>query len=439
MSTYSQILSSNTTTRPLTDSSEITSVRSGPAPSVLHVLDHSWPVLSGYAIRSRNLISAQRRAGHSIRVLTGPLHELDDASSTDLVMDDVPYMRTPIEGRFAHTALQKRWPLLREHHVVRALRTRIVEIVSRHPVDVIHSHSPALCGLAALQAARMRRIPLVYEIRAFWEDAASSNAKPASLLRNHLTYQLETYVARNANAVAAIAKPMLQDLEARGIAADRLFHAPNGVDAGRFVPQQRDEQLARELQLADRPVLGFLGSLYRYEGLSWLVEAAAQLRSRGCNFGILIVGRGEDQPAIAKAISETNAGAFVRCIENVPHDQIARYYSIIDIAVYPRRSLRLTELVTPLKPLEAMAFGKAVLASSVGGIRELVESERTGLLFKPESVSEFCAQAERLLSSKTLRCALAQQGRDFVVKERDWSRLAQRYRRMYDFAQQARH
>jgi glycosyltransferase involved in cell wall biosynthesis len=147
----------------------------------------------------------------------------------------------------------------------------------------------------------------------------------------------------------------------------------------------------------------------------------------------LIIGRGEDQAAISQAIGESGASEYVHMIDHVPHDQILRYYSVADVAVYPRRSIRLTELVTPLKPLEAMALMKPVLGSGVGGIRELVEHESTGLLFQPGDVSDFCHQAERLIVSPSLRKALGERGREFVLRERNWSILAQQYRHMYEF------
>jgi len=408
--------------------------RDSSAPCVLHVLDHSWPVLSGYAIRSRNLISAQHGMGESIRAVTGPLHQLDDPTAADLTLDGVPYLRTPVSGWLASAALRGRWPLVREMEVVGMLRERLLEITSRLPVRIVYAHSPALCGLAALQAARKHGLPFVYEIRAFWEDAANRNGVSATSWRSSLTRKLETYVARRADAVAVIAKPILNDLQARGISAKKLFLVPNGVDTDRFLPASRDEKLAQELGLVDGPVFGFIGSLYRYEGVSWMIRAAAHLRSCGHKFNILIIGRGEDQPAIENAIRDCNAVNYVRTMEHVPHERIGRYYSVVDIAVYPRRSLRLTELVTPLKPLEAMALGKPVLASGVGGIRELVEDERTGLLFQPENMSDFCRQAERMILSPALRKALSERGRDFVVRERDWKALAKRYRQIYDFA-----
>jgi PEP-CTERM/exosortase A-associated glycosyltransferase len=404
------------------------------APFVLHVLDHSWPVLSGYSIRSRNLITAQHRLGEAIKVVTSPLHQLDDPTATDVTLDGVQYTRTPIQGHIANTVLRRRWPIAREREVVRMLRERLLEIIASQPVRLLYAHSPALCGLAALQAARKSGLPFVYEIRAFWEDAAADrNGIGSKPWRSRLTHKLETYVAQRADAVAAIAKPMLRDLHLRGIPTDRLFHVPNGVDIDWFPPAVRDEGLAQELNLGEGPVLGFFGSLYRYEGVSWMIRAAAQLHSRGHKFCILIIGRGEDQAAIRDVIRDCHAAAYVRMIDHVPHEQIGRYYSVIDVAVYPRRSIRLTELVTPLKPLEAMALMKPVLASGVGGIRELVENERTGLLFQADDEADFCRQAERMIVSPSLRNSLAEQGREFVLRERDWKVLAERYRQIYDF------
>jgi len=307
-------------------------------------------------------------------------------------------------------------------------------VVSTRSICMIYAHSPALCGLAALQAARQEKLPFAYEVRAFWEDAAVDQQRTrASSLRYGLTRRLETYVARQADAVSAIAQNMIRELHSRGIPTEKLFHVPNGVDIDRFSKIERDEKLARELKLGDDPVFGFFGSLYRYEGVSWMIRAASGLRARGNKFVILIIGRGEDTAAIRDAIRDCNASEYVRHIEAVPHDEISRYYSVVDIVVCPRRSARLTELVTPLKPLEAMALSKPVLASSVGGIRELVHDEQNGLLFQPDSTSDFSRQAERLLSSEMLRKRLGEDGRAFVSRERNWAILARRYREIYDF------
>jgi PEP-CTERM/exosortase A-associated glycosyltransferase len=410
-----------------------------PTGLVLHVLDHSWPVLSGYSIRSRNLIAAQHRLGQPVLVVTGPLHELDDRTNRDATVDGVFYVRTPTGGRLTRSALGGRWPLVREWATVRLLRNRILELVDKQPVSIIYAHSPALCGLAGLQAARNRGLPFAYEIRAFWEDAAVDQGRTTpNSPRYRVIRRLETYVARHADAVSAIALPMLDDLRQRGLPAEKLFHVPNGVDTERFAPLARDRQLATELGLEDSVVFGFFGSLYRYEGVAWLIRAAAELYSRGNRFKLLIIGSGEDQAAINTAIRDYSAAEYVRTISHVSHEEIQRYYSVVDIMVFPRLSVRLTELVTPLKPLEAMALEKAVLASSVGGHRELLDHEKSGLMFRSEDIADFCHQAERLISSPVLRQQLGETGRQVILRDREWKVLARRYQRIYEFVSKAR-
>jgi PEP-CTERM/exosortase A-associated glycosyltransferase len=402
---------------------------------VLHVMDHSWPVLSGYAIRSRNLVAAQRRLGFAPSALTGPLHQLDDAGGKDAVADEILYLRTSLSEGAAGRTIRRGWPFFREVSVVRLLRRRIGRLLERSSFEVIHAHSPALCGLAAWQAAHSRRLPFVYEIRAFWEDAAADQKKtrPGGL-RYELSRIVESYVVRRADAVVGIAKHILEDLRRRGVPEERLFHIPNGVEADRFPPRPRDRELAVKLGLDGAPVFGFIGSLYRYEGISWLVGALAEMRRRALPVKLLVVGDGEDFEEIRRAVRETASEGQVILAGRVHHDAVERYYSVMDVLVYPRLSVRLTELTTPLKPLEAMAQAKPVLASNVGGIRELVEDEQTGLLFQPGDIEGFCRQAERLMRSEPFRRELGERARGEVLEKKDWKVLARRYEAVYDYA-----
>lgn len=413
------------------------SVGEAPTGCVLHILDHSWPVLSGYSVRSRGLINAHHRANLQVVAITSPLHELDDVKSCEVTIDGVSYLRTSIPGGLAGSAVRRRWPLIREWQTVQLLRNRILQVIDSRPVSLVYSHSPALCGLAGLQAARKKALPFVYEIRAFWEDAAVDQKRTtASSLRYQLTRRLEEYVANRADAVSAIAQPMLEDLRARGLSSKKLFHVPNGVDSNQFAPLPRDQELAEHLGVQDNIVFGFFGSLYRYEGIAWLIGALSELRSRRRDFRVIIVGGGEDEAAICQAVQEYHAEEYVDIFSRVSHEEIKKYYSIVDIMVFPRLSVRLTELVTPLKPLEAMSLQKAVLASDVGGHRELVQHERTGLLFRSGSISDFCCQAERLLNSKCQREQLGKAARQAILREWDWKIISQRYRNIYEFVLQ---
>jgi PEP-CTERM/exosortase A-associated glycosyltransferase len=402
---------------------------------VLHLLDHSWPVLDGYAQRSRSIVAAQAQLGFRPTVLTSPMQRQDDPSDRDTSLDGIPYLRTPDHHGLAGLAIEKRWLVLRELAVVRLLRRRVLALLGNERYDILHAHSPALCGFAAAQAARACGVPFVYEIRSFWEDGAvDQNRDTQNSVRYRLGRGLETHVVRRADAVVGIAQSILEDLKERGIPSEKLFHVPNGVDVGRFVPGPRDVVLARELGVDRTPVLGFLGTLFPWEGVSWLVRAAVELKRRGQQFKLLIVGDGADAPELKKAIWDLDAAEYVNYLGRVPHDQVERYYSVMDVLVYPRRSMRLTELVTPLKPLEAMALGKAVLGSSVGGLKELIEPEVTGLLFAPEDFNEFCGQASRLLQTESLRRSLGERARQKMSAEKDWKQLAGRYEAVYQAA-----
>lgn len=402
---------------------------------VLHVLDHSWPVLDGYAQRSRSIVTAQVELGMTPAVVTSPLHQLDDPFASEVTVDGVRYFRTPhnvgLEGR----AIQGKWPFLRQLAVVRLLRRRIKSLLESESFDIVHAHSPALCGLAAAQAASSFGIPFVYELRSFWEDATVDQQKTRrTTLRYTLARHLETHVVRRANAVVGIALSILQDLKIRGITSEKLFHVSNGVDISRFTPRPRDFDLASSLGLNGAPTIGFIGTLFPWEGIIWLVRAAAALRQKGIVFKMLIVGDGPDADEVRKAIKKNNAESYILFPGRVPHDQVERYYSLMDVLVYPRLSMRLTELVTPLKPLEAMALGKAILGSDVGGIRELIDPEVTGVLFKAGDISDFDQQAARLLQGPEFRHLLGVRAREKVAAEKDWKAIARTYESVYAMA-----
>lgn len=402
---------------------------------VLHVVDESLPLVSGYAVRTSGIVSAELALGHLPTVVTSLNHQVRQIGAEDAVINGVSYFRTRLDAGLAARILQGHVPIAREVLIVNSLRRRVLQALDSGSFNVIHAHSPALCGLAALQAARRRKLPLVYEVRAFWEDAAVDQGKttPQSV-RYRVSRALEQFVVSRADAVVGIASSILTELRSRGVDSSKLFHVPNGVDVQKFEPMPSNQQLAAKLGLVDVPILGFIGSLFTFEGISWLVRAAVELHHRGVQFKLVIIGHGEEEEQIRKEIAAAGAESYILFLGKVPHDEIRDYYSLIDVLVYPRRSIRLTELVTPLKPLEAMALGRTVMGSSVGGIRELVEDGVTGLLFAPEDIEDFCAKAMMLLSNPDLRARLAHQAREKILKEKQWVKIAARYQQVYDFA-----
>jgi PEP-CTERM/exosortase A-associated glycosyltransferase len=322
---------------------------------------------------------------------------------------------------------------LREWREVRALSDRIEAVARIWRPDVLHAHSPALCGMAALRAARRLGLPLVYEIRAFWEDAAVGNGTgSADSWRYWLTRQLENRVVAGADAVVTICAGLKADLVARKFAADRITIMPNGVDLALFgTPLARDPALADQLGLGAGPVIGFLGSFYPYEGLDDLIAAMPAIVADQPDARLLLVGGGPADAALRAQAQASGAAHAIRFVGRVPHHDVDRYYALVDVVCYPRKAMRLTELVTPLKPLEAMAQGKLVAASSVGGHRELIEQGVTGTLFAPDDPCALARAMVELLGDRAQWHERRAVARRFVERAHDWGFNASRYRSVY--------
>ena len=397
---------------------------------ILHVLDHGLPLQSGYTFRTRAILKAQEAAGLTVRAITGLRHyaaPVPDAARADGAewLDDLAFWRTP--------GTPARLPVWREWAEVRALAHRIVDVARVWRPDVLHAHSPALCGLAARIAARRLGVPLVYEIRAFWEDAAVGNGTGrAGSARYRMTRQLENRVIAGADALVVICDGLRRDLIARGVAPERITVMPNGVDLALFgTPAPRDPALAAELDLGEGPVIGFLGSFYPYEGLDDLIAAMPAIVAAHPGVRLLRVGGGPAESALRAMAAASPAASAIRFVGRVPHHQVDRYYALADVVCYPRKAMRLTDLVTPLKPLEAMAQGKLVAASGVGGHRELIEPDVTGSLFAPDDPAALARAMIGLIDRSEEWDARRAVARAYVARDHNWETNARRYLPVY--------
>ncbi|NCP13940.1 MAG: glycosyltransferase, exosortase A system-associated [Sphingomonadales bacterium] len=394
---------------------------------VLHVLDHSLPLHSGYTFRTRAILKAQQGLGLEVRGITGQRHNAEAAlNGSPEEADGLLFHRTP--------GTPSGPPPLREMGEIEALSTAIHALAAEWRPDIIHAHSPALCGAAAKRAARALGIPFVYEIRAFWEDAAVGNLTGTQgSIKYRLTRALETQVAKSADALFAICDGLKDDLARRGIPESRIHVMRNGVDLELFGdPPPRDTTLAADLGIAEgAPVIGYIGSFYAYEGVDDLIAAMPLLRQSHPDARLLLVGAGPMDAswrAAAAALPEPDAVIFTG---RVPHAAVERYYSLVDVLAYPRKSQRLTDLVTPLKPLEAMAQRRLVAASSVGGHRELITDGETGTLFAPDDPAACAAALARLLDSRNAWDAMKDRAVAHVRARHDWAANARDYLSVY--------
>lgn len=390
---------------------------------ILHILDHSMPLHSGYSFRTRAILKAQIARGWEVAGVTGARHTMEGPDAE--IVDGLTFYRT--------RAPETMTTPLREWREIALLAERIDEVAGEWRPDQLHVHSPVLNAMAALRVARRRDLPLLYEIRAFWEDAAVGNGTGrVNSARYWLTRMFETHAANQADAVAVICEGLKQDLIRRGVDGDKILVAPNGVDMALFGdPSPADTELALSLGLEGKEVVGFVGSFYDYEGLDDLIAAMPRLVSQRPDAHLLLVGGGPMDGELRAQAGRSVLADHIHFTGRVPHGEVERYYGLIDILAYPRKKMRLTDLVTPLKPLEAMAQKRLVAASDVGGHRELIEDGVTGTLFAPDDPEALADALADMFAHRDNWEERRAAARQFVERDRNWSSNISRYAPVY--------
>lgn len=407
---------------------------------ICYVLHNALPFSSGgYATRAQGLAGGLQGVGHEVIILTRPGYPLDiitDLTPGDVpetqVIDDITHVRTLEPTRKTHSG---------QHYILTAAEALKARFREYRPALVIAA-SNHLTSLPAQIAARALGIPFIYEVRGFWEVTRLSRDPgygATSLYAEQA--RLEALSALHADHVFTLTGPMKAELVSRGVPEGMISLLPNSCDPARFVPRGRDMALATRLGIpADVPVIGYIGSFVQYEGLDDLARACAILARRGLDFRLMLVGNenvsGTDKGPITAEIERVAAeeGLASRLIMpgRIPHGQVEAHYSLIDIAPFPRKPQPVTEMVSPMKPLEAYAMEKAVVASSVRALSEMVRDGETGLLFEKGDAASLAAALERLIRDPGLRKRLGKAGRQWVERERTWGKTAGKAKAVLD-------
>ncbi|MDF1582292.1 MAG: glycosyltransferase, exosortase A system-associated [Methyloprofundus sp.] len=393
---------------------------------ILHILDHSIPLHSGYTFRTRAILEQQKVLGWKTFHVTSAKHTVGEQAIEEV--DGLSFYRSQ-----QPTGLLAKLPVFNQWAIVKSLTVRLDEIIPEIRPDILQAHSPALNGLAAIKAGKKYNIPVVYECRAFWEDAAVDHGTTQEgSLRYRITKALETYVFQQAQAITCICEGLRQDIIQRGIAENKITVIPNAVNIEKFTfGQEANPELKQQLDLQNKTVLGFIGSFYAYEGIPLILDALPEILKQQANVRLLLVGGGPQEQIIKEKVKQLQLESFVIFTGRVSHDQVQDYYNLVDIFVYPRLAMRLTELVTPLKPLEAMAQGRLVIASDVGGHKELIKDQENGVLFKANDADSLAACVLNLLANSQSWPAMRQAGRQYVEQERNWVKSVSNYQHVY--------
>lgn len=393
---------------------------------VLHVLDHSIPLHSGYTFRTRSILLEQAKLGWKTSHVTSIKHI--NAKNAEEVHDNLRFYRTPNTN-----SILSRIPIVNQLHVIRTLQKRLTEVIEKERPDIVHAHSPCLNGIAAINAAKKFSIPVVYEMRASWEDAAVEHGTTTEgSLRYRLTRALETFVFKRVNGITTICNGLKKDISSRNIGSTPIQVIPNAVNADEFsITPDAEKDLRKKYNLGQSYVVGFIGSFYAYEGLDLLIEAMHAMADSELDVKALLVGGGPEENNLRAQVKKLGLEDKVFFTGRVPHEHVDRYYELIDVLAYPRVAARLTDIVTPLKPLEAMAMGKVFIASNVGGHVEILPERLHSVLFEAGSVAALVNALENSIANKPLTALFSGWARKYVKNERNWAKSVAGYVTLY--------
>lgn len=399
---------------------------------ILHLLETSLPQKrAGYTFRSHYILRGQRELGLESAAVTRGGFPADQGVRNPVeleVIDGVPYQRADLDGYRGFS----RCPLdvYLTHHAL-AVRS----LAERERPELLHAASNFKNGVVARAVAEACSIPWVYEVRGVWEDTGVANgiiAPDSDRYRYHR--EMETECMRAAHAVVTLSDTMKREICSRGVDPETVFVVPNGVDVDRFPVVERDAELARQLGVHDAPVIGYVGTFSAYEGLDTLVRAHAKLVARLPAARLLLVGDGKEADALRGLARSLDVADSVVFTGRVDHGEVLRHYSLIDVFALPRKPSRVTRIVTPLKPFEAMATGRAVLVSDVDALKEIVTVGKTGEAFRAGEVDALYRACVALIENPAHRRELGAAAAAWVRRERSWTSIVARYPAVYDAA-----
>lgn len=399
---------------------------------VLHVLYQSLPDCQGSSIRSRDIVASQKAIGLDPVVITSPFQTPANAASNPETIEGVKYYRTHQgNSREAITEIKTNLPI-KVKKLWRILRfsRQVYETAKCEKADLLHGHGIFFCGLSALIAGNLLKIPVLYEVRSLWEERKlRSDTSLITKAQVILIRFLETLSMHFAHEVIIINHNLKENIKKRGINNHNIKVIPNAVNLNN-IPEQLPSLISKR---KEEITFGYIGTISPIEGLGYLIEVFDRLRDKGFSNHLLIYGQGIALPELERLIEQKRM-SNIQLMGILPPDQIISAYQNIDVIVNPRSRSSLTDTVTPLKPLEAMGYRKLVIASDVGGMRELITDGKTGLLFEADNIDALESLIQSILTKKATGELerIIEHGYEYVKKHKSWNANALRYKDIYN-------
>ena len=387
---------------------------------ILHILYQSIPNTAGSSIRSRDIVASELAVGLTPIVITSPFQEPLVSGKQKEIIEGVTYYRT-FSGYQNEVVSEKRTGVFMQ--IRKAIRlfsftVSIYKIVKHEKIDVLHAHAMFFCAFPAKIVSLLLKKPILYEVRSLWEERYKGKNFLLNVLFGAITL-IETIAMFLSNEVIAINKTLKFELKSRFLLRNKEIHiVENAVNLNRIT--------AKKVEREDQ-VFAYIGTISPIEGLDLLINAFNDLHKEGMKNKLVFYGDGVILPELKKLAKGNNLIEFRGRFSQY---QIAEVYSEVDIIINPRKQSFLTDSVTPLKPLEAMGYNKLIMASNIGGMREIIEDNRTGILFEPDSVDSIKSAILDILNKKDIN-RIIENALLYVKKKRSWKSNAVKYKDIY--------
>ena len=396
---------------------------------VLHVLQSSLPKQSGYAIRSYYILKHQKNFCAPVAV-TSPYYAPEGNKDVD-VIDGVTYYRC-YPGWVSKSFIGENVMGLKYYFRSRDFKRYLHNLINFMKPSIIHAHTSFQSAFPAYEVAHYYKIPFIYEVRGVWEDSTVAEGNLTErCLRYKLKKRMETFLIKNSDFVVTICESLRDDLLSRGAQENRIAVVPNGVDTNVFDPSQVTNSLRDRLKLKNCTVIGYIGNIRRYEGLDVLLKSIPLIINKVPSVRFILVGDGNHRNHLRKTVQRFNLDRYVIFTGGVPIGNVANYFSLIDIFVISRKRTRQSELVTPIKPLEAMAMGKVVLTSRLKAMSEMIVDGKTGIFFEPGNPIDLAEKCLFLVNNESVRIQIGNEARRWVIRHREWQSTEAKYEDIY--------
>lgn len=384
---------------------------------------------AGYAVRSHNMAKHILEKGFDLKVCTRLGYPWDLTKHAHLPKNATDTVESVTYSRLADNENRLGTP---ETKYIEAYGKALVEAADETGARIFHGASNYVNGMAATHAAAISGGKAIYEFRGLWH-LTRLVSDPQMEGKDEINYcELgELTAAKRADGVIAISHALKNWLVGKGVEADKISVVPNAVDTNRFKPMEPDTSLKQELGLEGKTVIGFIGSLTKYEGLEFLIDAVDGLAKKGSPVALLIVGDGPYAGGLKDKLGTMGNPGHVKMTGRVPFSEVERYYSIVDILPFPRRDFDVCRYVPPLKILEAMAMEKCVMISSLAPLLEMVTDGETGVVVKPDDVVSLSSGLEELLTNPDRIRLLGRQAGVWVREERSWESVSNKVLHVY--------